>query len=119
MKDKRSKKFNSFDGIVFSTDPALPIYDDEEESNETTPEPRLQDLRVTLDKKQRAGKAVTLVTGFQGKEEDLERLGKRLKQKCGVGGSVKDGVILIQGNFIAKIMDLLIAEGYKVKRIGG
>ncbi|HCN83220.1 MAG TPA: translation initiation factor [Sphingobacteriaceae bacterium] len=119
MTDKRSKKFNSFDGIVFSTDPGqqLDSYDDQEEEN--TPEARLQDLRVSLDKKQRAGKAVTLITGFRGKQDDLESLGKKLKQKCGVGGSVKDGEILIQGNFIVKIMDLLISEGYKVKRIGG
>jgi translation initiation factor 1 len=119
MKDKRSKKFNSFDGIVFSTDPGQQVYSDEDNSEEITPEPRLQVLRVTLDKKQRAGKAVTLITGFRGTTEDLENLGKKLKQKCGVGGSVKDGDILIQGNFIAKIMELLTAEGYKVKRIGG
>lgn len=119
MTDKRSKKFNSFEGIVFSTDPDQQFHQYDEQADESTPEARLQDLRVTLDKKQRAGKAVTLITGFRGKQDDLENLGKKLKQKCGVGGSVKDGEILIQGNFITKIMELLIAEGYKVKRIGG
>jgi translation initiation factor 1 len=119
MSDKRSKKFNSFEGIVFSTNPELQINSYEEYSGEDTPEPRLQDLRIFLDKKQRAGKAVTMITGFKGTLGDLESLGKKLKQKCGVGGSVKDGVILIQGNFVTKIMELLISEGYKIKKSGG
>lgn len=118
MKDKRSKKFSSFEGIVFSTDPDHQYRVPEDEEVET-PEPRLQDLRVQLDKKQRGGKAVTLVTGFRGSEADLEALGKKLKQKCGVGGSVKDGEILIQGDFREKVMNLLSSEGFKVKKIGG
>ena len=115
--DKRSKKFSSFDGIVFSTNP------DEVISNfinfqEDTKTPAKQDLRVELDKKQRGGKAVTLITGFIGNDNDLKDLGKLLKTKCGVGGSAKDGEILIQGDFREKVMDLLINEGYKVKKIG-
>ena len=115
--DKRSKKFSSFDGIVFSTNPEKQISFIDNESNETIP-PHLQDLRVQLDKKQRGGKAVTLITGFIGSEEDLKNLGKMLKSKCGVGGSVKDQEILIQGDFRQKAVDLLLASGYKVKRIG-
>lgn len=117
-KDKRSKKFNSFDGIVFSTDNNF-VFQTEEDASETTPANNQQNLRVQLDKKQRAGKAVTLITNFIGTEEDLITLGKMLKTKCGVGGSVKDGEILIQGDFRKKVMDLLQKEGYKVKQIGG
>jgi translation initiation factor 1 len=119
MSDKRSKKFNSFEGIVFSTNPDVQYRNDDNSVDEDTPLPQFQDLRVSLDKKQRAGKAVTIVTGFQGSLNELENLGKKLKQKCGVGGSVKDGAILVQGNFVDKIMSLLSAEGYKVKRSGG
>lgn len=116
--DKRSKKFSSFDGIVFSTNPDQQISFVEEELLETI-KPNLQNLRVQLDKKQRGGKAVTLITGFIGSEEDLKSLGKMLKSKCGVGGSAKDQEILIQGDFRKKIIELLQLEGYKVKSIGG
>jgi|SRR5690606_14998587 translation initiation factor 1 len=118
MSQKKSKKFNSFDGIVFSTNPDHEFQNIEEEEIETVAA-KQQDLRVQLDKKQRGGKSVTLITGFIGREEDLNDLGKMLKTKCGVGGSVKDGEILIQGDFRQKIMDLLQKDGYKVKKIGG
>lgn len=112
-----SKKNKGFQGVVFSTDPNFGYIFDDSEPLETL-EPRLQDLRVQLDRKQRGGKAVTLVTGFIGTKEDLEILGKKLKQKCGVGGTAKDAEIIIQGDFREKVMTLLLAEGFKVKKIG-
>jgi len=104
--------------IVYSTNPDFQFTHDEGSSAETLP-PNHQDLRVMLDKKQRGGKKVTLVTGFVGSEDDLKELAKTLKSKCGVGGSAKDGEILIQGDFRQKLVDLLKAAGYKVKQSGG
>jgi translation initiation factor 1 len=112
------KKDNSRINIVYSTNPDFKYEHDSNIESESIPNNQ-QNLRVMLDRKQRAGKAVTLITGFIGKNEELEKLGKFLKTKCGVGGSVKNGEILIQGNFCDKIIQLLIADGYKVKRSGG
>ena len=97
--------------VVYSTNPDF-NYEFEAEQEAETLMPSKQQLRISLDKKNRAGKAVTLITGFVGTVADLEVLGKMLKSKCGVGGSVKDNEILIQGNFKQKIFDLLIKEGY-------
>ena len=112
------KKNNGFTGVVYSTNPNFE-YQEAFTGFERTPDAREQDLRVQLDKKQRGGKAVTLITGFRGNAEDLLSLGKKLKQKCGVGGTAKDGEILIQGDFRDKVVILLQAEGYKVKKAGG
>ncbi len=105
-------------GVVFSTNPDHQFNYDEEE-NEETLSINQQDLRVSLDKKQRRGKKVTLVTGFVGSNNDLKDLGKLLKTKCGVGGSAKDGEIILQGDFCNKVIEILKKDGYKVKRSGG
>ena len=105
--------------IVYSTNPDFK-YETEEQAEEFTPEKNKQKLRVSLDRKNRGGKVVTLITGFAGTEEDLKTLGKLLKSKCGVGGTAKEGEIIIQGDFKAKIIDLLIKEGYtQTKGVGG
>jgi len=103
---------------IYSTNPDFK-WEEEEEENETIA-PQQQKLRVGIDRKQRAGKEVSLITGFIGKNEDLEDLGKLLKSKCGVGGSVKEGDIIIQGNHVEKIIKILIEQGFKnTKKTGG
>lgn len=98
-------------GFVYSTDPHFSFEEGRTESD-TLP-PGQQKLRIRLDTKHRAGKAVTLVEGFSGKESDLEELGKKLKSYCGTGGSVKDGEIIIQGDQREKVMQWLIRNEYK------
>ncbi|MDE5639127.1 MAG: translation initiation factor [Odoribacter sp.] len=97
--------------VVYSTNPDFNYQYEEKEQQDTLPAEK-QNLRVTLDSKQRAGKTVTLVDGFVGKEEDLKELAKLLKNKCGVGGSVKEGQIIIQGAFKDKILTLLHDNNY-------
>lgn len=105
------------DGVVYSTNSDF-NYEYQQQSEEETLPAQQQQLRVQLDKSMRAGKQVTLVTGFTGKTGDIEALGKILKTKCGVGGSVKDREIIIQGDHRDKVVQILIKEGYKAKRIG-
>lgn len=109
---------NKKSGMVYSTNPDFHFQFEEDQQQESLPNNQ-QKLYVSIDKKQRAGKEVTLVEGFIGSDDDLKDLGKILKSKCGVGGTVKDGEIIIQGNFRDKIMELLIKEGFQVKRKGG
>jgi len=113
-----AKKNKNIQGVVYSTNPDFEFEYENTEEEETLPPPK-QDLRVQLDRKQRGGKAVTLITGFKGRFEDLEELGKTLKKKCGAGGAVKDGEIIIQGDFREKALNLLLEWGYKAKRAGG
>lgn len=102
--------------VVYSTNPDFKYEKEGEEEQDTLPKEK-QALRISLDKRNRKGKAVTLITGFIGTTEDLEALGKLLKVKCGVGGSAKDGEIIIQGDFRNKILELLQKEGYAKARI--
>ena len=114
------KKLNSLDdlgGFVFSTNKDFELGSNEEQQ-ETLPNSQ-QKLEAHLDKKNRGGKVATVIKGFEGTDDDLKDLAKKLKTLCGVGGSAKDGEIIIQGNFRDKIMDYLTKEGYKVKRVGG
>lgn len=110
MKKDKKERIN----IVYSTDPNYQYEYVQEEEQETLP-PEKQNLRVTLDSKQRKGKTVTLIQGFVGTEDDLNQLAKWLKNKCGVGGSVKDGEIIIQGEWKEKILTLLRENNYRVK----
>jgi translation initiation factor 1 len=115
---KKNNDWKKRDGIVFSTADSFEYNFGEDESQETLP-PTQQKLKVLLDKKSRAGKQVTLIEGFLGTEEDLKELGKLLKNKCGVGGSTKDGEILIQGDHRDKVVQVLIQAGYGAKKAGG
>ena len=117
MKAPKKKILNDFGGIMYSTDPTFE-YEDQTPSEENLANNQ-QDLRVMLDRKNRGGKAVTLVTGYRGNDDDLQSLAKMLKTKCGVGGAAKDGEIIIQGDFRDKVLLLLQKEGFKVKKSGG
>ncbi|RRD62629.1 translation initiation factor [Tannerella forsythia] len=100
-------------GVMYSTNPDYEYQTDEETEEETLPKDK-QRLRITLDKRNRGGKVVTLVSGFRGTGNDLAALGKLLKTRCGVGGSAKNGEIIIQGDWRQKVADILTKEGYKV-----
>ena len=103
--------------MVYSTNPNFE-FEDENEEQKTLPAQQ-QTLQVFLDRKNRGGKIATVVKGFIGAADDLNELGKALKSACGVGGSVKDGEIIIQGEKRDKVMELLTNKGYKTKRVGG
>ncbi|MBR5056323.1 MAG: translation initiation factor [Bacteroidales bacterium] len=104
-------------GVVFSTNPDFRYESEEAEAEPETLEPSKQKLLVGIDRRNRGGKQVTLVSGFVGREEDLAALGKTLKTRCGVGGTAKDGEILIQGDFRDRVVEILKSLGYiKAKR---
>lgn len=101
-------------GVVYSTNPDYQYQYDEELENKTLA-PAKQRLRVSLDRHHRGGKTVTIVTGFIGTDDDLQALGKLLKSRCGVGGAAKDGEIIVQGEHVEKVKQILTAEGYGIK----
>jgi translation initiation factor 1 len=113
----KSNDWKKRDGVVYSTNSDFQFSYSQSDSQATLPVQQ-QNLKVLLDKSMRAGKQVTLVTGFVGTADDLEKLGRMLKSKCGVGGSVKDGEVLIQGDHRDKVVQILHKEGYKAKRSG-
>lgn len=114
MKKNKKKRID----VVYSTNPDFEYETEGTEEAETLP-PNEQLLEVHFERKGRGGKPVTLIKGFVGQTDDLEQLGKTLKSKCGVGGSVKEGEVIIQGDQRNKIGDLLQKEGYRFKRVGG
>lgn len=114
---KKQQTLNSFSDIVYSTNPDVVSKHNEEE--EAIIPPSQQQLRVWIEKNHRGGKIATVIKGFQGKDADIEAIGRWLKTTCGTGGSVKDGEIIIQGHHADKIVKLLIDKGYKAKRAGG
>lgn len=109
---KKNKADNR--GFVYSTDPDFK-FEEAEEQGETLPAAQ-QKLRIRLDTKQRAGKAVTLIEGFSGKDDDLQDLGKKIKTFCGSGGSAKDGEIIVQGDHRDKVLQWLLKQGYKLTK---
>jgi len=116
MAKKKLTDLSDLGGFVFSTNDDFDLNQKEELE---TLSPKDQRLEALFSNKGRGGKTVTVIKGFEGSEADLKALGKKLKTKCGVGGSIKDGEIIIQGKYRDKIMDILKADGYNVKRVGG
>ncbi|MBS1490696.1 MAG: translation initiation factor [Bacteroidetes bacterium] len=113
----KKNEWKNREGVVYSTNQNFQ-YEFSGESEAETLLPTQQYIKVILDKSGRAGKQVTIVTGFVGKNEDLERLAKLLKTQCGVGGSSKNGEIILQGDLRDKVVQTLVKEGYKAKRVG-
>jgi len=101
-------------GMVYSTNPDFKFEGNKSEDSKTI-SPEKQNLKVSIDHKQRKGKTVTLVQNFIGNQEDLSELGKFLKMKCGTGGSTKEGEIILQGDFCEKVIKILRESGYKVR----
>jgi translation initiation factor 1 len=119
IQNKTMSKKNKPDskGFVYSTDPNFKF--EEEQQSAQTLSPEQQKLRIWLNTRLRAGKAVTLITGFVGTDDDLQELGKKLKNSCGTGGSAKDGEILVQGDQREKVMQWLLKNGYKNSKKAG
>lgn len=117
MGKKQSNSWKNRDGVVYSTNDDFKY--DKQDQEQTTLIPQQQQLKVLLDKKSRGGKQVTLVTGFVGSDDDLKELGKLIKSKCGVGGSAKEGEIIVQGDLREKVLEILAQAGYKAKKSGG
>ncbi len=114
----RDNEWKNLSGLVFSTNPDLNLNQPEEEAETLAASD--QKLRIWLDKKQRKGKAVTLITGFDGNDDDLKELAKALKSYCGVGGSAKEGEIIVQGDQRDKVLKYLLDKGYtQTKKSGG
>ena len=112
----KSNDWKSRLGVMYSTNPDFAYETDDMEEEDTLPKEK-QKLRIVLDKKNRGGKVVTLITGFVGTSDDLTALGKLLKTKCGVGGSAKEGEIIIQGDVRTKVQAILQKEGYTQVRV--
>lgn len=110
------RKKQKYEGVVYSTDEEFE-YEEEYEEEETLA-PQKQNLKIYLDRRLRKGKVVTIVDGFIGREEDLNDLAKEIKQKCGVGGSAKEGQIIIQGELLDKIGEVLSSNDYRFKKVG-
>ena len=115
----KKQVLNSFGGLVYSTNPDFNLKNDAEEKTLSVSVGIKQDLRVWLEKNHRGGKTAVVIRGFVGKDSELELLGRTLKQKCGTGGSVKDGEIIIQGDHRDKIVKYLSEMGHSSKKAGG
>lgn len=119
MAKKKKLGLEDLGGFIFSTNEDFDYEAHNPSINEETLAPNDQYLEAHFSNKGRGGKTVTIIKGFQGPEDDLKSLGKLLKKKCGVGGAVKEGEIIIQGNYRDKIIEILKKENYNVKRVGG
>ena len=117
MSKRKKNSYKNREGVVYSTNPEFNYFENIPGLQSTVPNEQ-QHLTVRIDKKHRGGKVVTLVEGFIGSVDDLKDLAKMLKSKCGVGGSQKDGEIIIQGDFKEKVYELLLEKNYKVKKSG-
>ena len=117
MSKKKKNSFKNREGVVYSTNPEFNYFENISGLQATLPNEQ-QNLIVKIDRKQRGGKVVTLIEGFVGSQDDLKNLAKMLKNKCGVGGSQKEGEIIIQGDFKEKIYQILLENNYKVKKSG-